>query len=91
MIDFLAAHLDVALFGAAIILMMFGFPVAFTLAGVALGFAWLGAEVGVFRWAQLNFLPQRVWAAALMHTARPVMWRQKMSYICCMAWVFKPV
>lgn len=62
MIDILAAHLDLALFGAAIILMMFGFPVAFTLAGIALGFAWLGAELGVFRWAQLNFLPQRVWS-----------------------------
>ena len=62
MIELLTAHLDVALFLAAIILMMFGFPVAFTLAGVALGFAWLGAELGLFRWAQLNFLPQRVWA-----------------------------
>ena len=62
MTEVLAAHLDIALFIAAIFLMMFGFPVAFTLAGVALGFAWLGAELGVFRWAQLNFLPQRVWA-----------------------------
>lgn len=62
MIEALAAHLDLALFGAAILLMLFGFPVAFTLAGVALAFAWLGAELGVFRWAQLNFLPQRVWA-----------------------------
>ena len=62
MTELLAGHLDVVLFGAAILLMMFGFPVAFTLAGVALGFAWLGAELGVFRWAQLNFLPQRVWA-----------------------------
>lgn len=62
MIEALAAHLDLALFGAAILLLLFGFPVAFTLAGVALAFAWLGAELGVFRWAQLNFLPQRVWA-----------------------------
>ena len=62
MIDFFAAHLDVVLFGAAIVLMMFGFPVAFTLAGVALGCAWIGAEIGAFRWATLNFLPQRVWA-----------------------------
>ena len=62
MIDLIGAHLDMALFAAAIVLMMFGFPVAFTLAGVALGFAWLGDALGVFRWAQLNFLPQRVWA-----------------------------
>ncbi|WP_436638747.1 TRAP transporter large permease [Microbaculum sp. FT89] len=60
--NFVAAHLDLILFVSTIALMMFGFPVAFTLAGSALAFAWLGSELEVFRWAQLNFVPQRVWA-----------------------------
>ena len=62
MIDLVTSNLDILLFLVTIVLMMAGFPVAFTLAGVAIAFAWLGAELGVFRWAQLSFLPQRVWA-----------------------------
>ncbi len=55
-------YLALVMFGVTILVMMLGFPVAFTLAGLALGFAWIGAELGVFRIAQLNFLPQRVWS-----------------------------
>jgi tripartite ATP-independent transporter DctM subunit len=53
-------YLEIGLFVTAIALMMLGFPVAFTLAGVALAFALLGGWLGVFQFRQLNFLPQRM-------------------------------
>lgn len=62
MIDWLVTHPDIWMFGVTILLMLLGFPVAFTLAGVALAFAFLAGELGLFRVATLNFLPQRVWA-----------------------------
>lgn len=62
MLEWFMAHLDIGMFAVAIVALMLGFPVAFTLAGVALGFAFLAGELGLFRVAMLNFLPQRVWA-----------------------------
>ena len=62
MIDWLMAHPDILMFGVTIVMLMLGFPVAFTLAGVALAFAFVAGEMGFFRIATLNFLPQRVWA-----------------------------
>jgi len=62
MLDWLTTPPDIWMFGATILLMLLGFPVAFTLAGVALAFAFLAGELGLFRVATLNFLPQRVWA-----------------------------
>ena len=62
MIDWLMTHPDIWMFAVTIMLMLLGFPVAFTLAGVALTFAFLTAEMGLFRAATLNFMPQRVWA-----------------------------
>lgn len=62
MINWVMTHPDMLMFGAAILLMLLGFPVAFTLAGVAIAFAFAAGELGLFRVATLNFLPQRVWA-----------------------------
>lgn len=62
MIDWLMTHPDILMFVATIVMLMLGFPVAFTLAGVALAFAFMAGEMGFFRIATLNFLPQRVWA-----------------------------
>ena len=53
-------YLEIGLFLTAIALMMFGFPVAFTLAGTALIFAVIGQWFGIFQFRQLNFLPQRI-------------------------------
>ena len=59
MADF--AHvLDVAMFGFAIVLLLTGFPVAFTLAGVGLIFAALGFLAGVFDFSFVYALPQRI-------------------------------
>ncbi len=54
--------LCLALFVTTIGLLMWGFPVAFTLAGSALLFAGIGALLGVFDAAFLLAFPQRVFA-----------------------------
>lgn len=56
--DLLIANLDLLMFPAAIVLLLCGFPVAFTLAGVGLIFAVLGAltHTGFFASGDLSFL-----------------------------------
>ncbi|UOM36275.1 TRAP transporter large permease subunit [Acuticoccus sp. I52.16.1] len=54
-------YLDIAMFGVAIVLLLTGFPVAFTLAGTGLIFAFLGVANGVFDFAFVNALPQRIY------------------------------
>lgn len=53
-------YLEIWLFVAVCLLILAGYPVAFTLAGTALAFAVLGDWLGVFQLRQLSFLPQRV-------------------------------
>jgi tripartite ATP-independent transporter DctM subunit len=53
--------LDILMFLTACVLLVLGYPVAFTLAGVGLAFALIGAELGVFDTAFLKFLPQRIY------------------------------
>lgn len=57
-----AAGLDILLFVATFILLLAGFPVAFTLAGAALLFAAIGWWFGAFDGAFLGALPQRVFS-----------------------------
>ena len=60
--DFIVNHLDLMMFLVAIVLLLRGFPVAFTLAGVGLFFALIGAYfqqgffVGGDMWGSLTFL-----------------------------------
>ncbi len=56
----LAEILDILMFAVAIVLLLTGFPVAFTLAGTGLLFAVLGHTLGVFDFAFVNALPQRI-------------------------------
>ncbi len=49
----------VGMFGATIFMVLIGFPVAFTLAGTALMFAWLGHALGVFDFALFWSLSSR--------------------------------
>ncbi|WP_420394427.1 TRAP transporter large permease [Acuticoccus sp.] len=53
--------LDVLMFAAAVGLLLTGFPVAFTLAGTGLIFAGIGVAFGVFDFAFVSFLPQRIY------------------------------
>ncbi len=52
--------LSLVLFAAVIVLLLAGFPVAFSLGGVALLFALLGAALGVFDPVFLDTLPNRI-------------------------------
>ncbi|NBC95582.1 MAG: TRAP transporter large permease subunit [Deinococcus-Thermus bacterium] len=52
--------LDIGMFAVACIVLLAGFPVAFTLAGVALIFAVLGWSLGVFDLSFIRFIPQRI-------------------------------
>lgn len=52
--------LDIAMFLCLCVALLSGFPVALTLGGTALLFAGIGVAFGVFDFAFLNFLPQRI-------------------------------
>ncbi len=57
----LAGMLDLLMFAVAVVLLLTGFPVAFTLAGTGLVFAFVGYSAGVFDFAFVNALPQRIY------------------------------
>src|SRR5271166_2366302 len=58
-----AEPLAILLVVAAVALLMIGYPVALTLAGVSLIFAALGDIAGVMNFALLGALPQRIFGA----------------------------
>lgn len=55
-----AQILDVAMFVVACVVLLAGYPVAFTLAGTAVLFAGLGWALGAFDPTFLSALPQRI-------------------------------
>ena len=55
-----ASSLDLLMFAALIACILIGFPVAFSIAGVAVGFAFLGAATGAMDLSLLGALGQRV-------------------------------
>ena len=59
----LSEILAVLMFATLCVALLSGFPVAFTLGSVALGFAALGMAFGVFDWVLLQALPNRVFGA----------------------------
>jgi len=56
----MAEILAVAMVVAVCVLLLVGYPVALTLAGVSLGFAVVGAETGAMNLALLGALPERI-------------------------------
>lgn len=64
----MAETLDILMFAVACLALMAGFPVAFTLAGVALIFAGLGIFFGVFDPTFLGALPSRIYGNAMTNT-----------------------
>ncbi|MFP6829719.1 MAG: TRAP transporter large permease subunit [Gammaproteobacteria bacterium] len=52
--------ISLLMFGAAVLVLLAGFPVAFTLGGTALIFAFTGAILGIFDAAFLGTMPNRV-------------------------------
>ena len=57
--------LAVIMFLTTLLFLLFGFPVAFTLAGSALIFAFVGDLLGVFNFKMLLFFPQRIYGVMI--------------------------
>ena len=56
----LAEYLAPIMFASLVIFMLIGYPVAFTLAALGLGFGFVGIELGLLTPALLQALPQRI-------------------------------
>jgi tripartite ATP-independent transporter DctM subunit len=56
-----SAYLDLLMFAAACLVLLMGFPVAFTLAGVALAFGLIGQSLDIFDMGFFYALPQRIY------------------------------
>jgi tripartite ATP-independent transporter DctM subunit len=56
----MAQYLPLLMFLVVCLVLLLGYPVAFSLAGTALAFAWLGTLVGVFDSSFLGALPSRL-------------------------------
>ncbi|SDX19502.1 TRAP transporter large permease [Roseicitreum antarcticum] len=63
--EFFVEYLPILMFGALAILLFTGYPVAFILGGVALGFAVLGDVFGSFRLTQLTLIPLRIFGGTV--------------------------
>ena len=60
MTAFLTAEMAPLMFGALVVFLLIGYPVAFSLGAVGLGFGLLGVELGLLEPALLQALPERV-------------------------------
>ena len=58
---FIAANMAPLMFVALIVVMLFGYPVAFALAAVGIFFGLLGVELGLLQATLFQALPERVW------------------------------
>ena len=67
MYDWVADHLAVLMFAVLTVIMFIGYPVAFVLGGVALGFGVLGIIFDVFHPAQFFALIPRIWGQAVQN------------------------
>ncbi len=60
--------LGIAMFAGALFLLAFGYPVAFSLGGVSLIFAVIGAAVGEFNFSFFNAMPSRIFGIMANYT-----------------------
>ncbi len=60
--------LGIAMFAGALLLLSFGYPVAFSLGGVAIIFACIGAAVGEFSFSFFNAMPSRIFGIMANYT-----------------------
>ncbi|BAZ46812.1 TRAP dicarboxylate transporter, DctM subunit [Chondrocystis sp. NIES-4102] len=60
--------LGVAMFAGALVFLSLGFPVAFSLGGVAIIFALIGAAVGEFSFSFFNAMPSRIFGIMANYT-----------------------
>ena len=62
MIELISHNMAPIMFGALIIFLLLGYPVAFALAANGIVFGLIGIELGLLHPALLQALPQRIWA-----------------------------
>jgi TRAP-type mannitol/chloroaromatic compound transport system permease large subunit len=62
MIEFLTHNMAPLMFGALVIFLLIGYPVAFSLAAVGIFFGLGGIELGLLHPTLFQALPQRIWA-----------------------------
>jgi TRAP-type mannitol/chloroaromatic compound transport system permease large subunit len=62
MTAFLIQNMAPLMFGSLIVVMLFGYPVAFALAASGIFFGLLGVELGLLHPSLFQALPQRIWA-----------------------------
>jgi tripartite ATP-independent transporter DctM subunit len=65
--EWIADHLAILMFLVLTVIMFVGYPVAFVLGGVALGFGVIGIAFDVFRPAQFGSLIPRIWGQAVQN------------------------
>ena len=61
MTAFLIENMAPLMFAALVIVLLIGYPVAFSLAAVGIGFGLLGIELGLLQTTLLQALPERIW------------------------------
>ncbi len=61
MTAFLIANMAPLMFAALIVVMLLGYPVAFALGAVGIGFGLLGIELGLLQATLFQALPERIW------------------------------
>jgi GntP family gluconate:H+ symporter len=59
---FLIQNMAPLMFGALVVVMLFGYPVAFALAATGIVFGLMGVELGLLHPSLFQALPQRLWA-----------------------------
>ena len=62
MTQFLIENMAPLMFGALVVVMLFGYPVAFALAACGIFFGLLGIQLGLLQPSLFQALPQRIWA-----------------------------
>ena len=62
MTAFLIHNMAPLMFASLIVVMLFGYPVAFALAASGIFFGLLGIELGLLQSTLFQALPQRIWA-----------------------------
>jgi TRAP-type mannitol/chloroaromatic compound transport system permease large subunit len=68
MTQFLIDNIAPLMFGALVVTLLLGYPVAFSLAAVGLGFGLLGIELGLLAPTLFQAMPERIWGVMANET-----------------------
>ncbi|MEF9997001.1 MAG: TRAP transporter large permease subunit, partial [Burkholderiaceae bacterium] len=61
MIEFLIANMAPMMFAALVVVLLLGYPVAFSLGAIGMGFGLLGIEFGLLAPSLFQAMPERIW------------------------------